>query len=335
MKHLSLLLCVSALCIMSAAGSYNHGHPLLMNTKTHSPEPHKIHKRQDYSDQDRLCLPVIAAAGCENGLYQEYASLSQRCNASDDAQVLQDTCSRNSMGNYCGSIDIDPLETNIGRVCGISSTCSFECRNLLVSARNRLGCCVSAYNNSVSEFAYAYSLWSSCGIEPVTEKCSSSTIKLQPAQVDPTCTSDVFAERVQSLLCRKQYIEDVQDRLSATDGCQNYNDLIGDLCKVNRFGTYCTLLYNEIFKNLTAASSSCRDTSTCEPLCIETLNNITNTVGCCFNELYNTTTNGTTDYLWLSEKRWSRCGLTSAGFCEVKLTKPGNVIPTRRKIATI
>lgn len=54
------------------------------------------------------------------------------------------------------------------------------------------------------------------------------------------------------------------------------------------------------------------DTGVCEPLCIDTLNSITSSVGCCFIQEFNRTTSAPE---WLSSEFWQRCNLTSPGAC--------------------
>ncbi len=125
-----------------------------------------------------MCSAIQLETFCVNGYYQEFASLLQNCNRSGDAQRIQDGCIRNSMGAYC------PLSGNfrlsIKRLCDSSSS---ECRDLLITLRNQQGCCVNILNNSnvytlYECSSYAYSLWSSCGVEPVTEECQPSTVPI-------------------------------------------------------------------------------------------------------------------------------------------------------------
>lgn len=59
--------------------------------------------------------------------------------------------------------------------CDISFTiCSSECRDLLIAARLRLGCCVNIFNDSSSGLydpeTFRLTMWPLCGIEPVTEQ---------------------------------------------------------------------------------------------------------------------------------------------------------------------
>ncbi len=289
-----------------------------MNMKTHSQGLHKIHKRLDKRqgdpDQDSVCGPVIASESCTNGYAQDLVNVAQQCNNSELAQAFHGACERNSNGIYCAGASVMDFQfqNNFFEICdSINQSCSSDCRNLLISARNQLGCCINFFNDSTTiDQHYAYSLWSGCGVDLVTQECQPSTVNLPPVQLDPTCNETAGPERLHSLFCRKEYVESIRERLSATAGCQDYAYPPGDLCTANRNGSYCVALLNP--GNFIAASLSCRNTSTCDPRCIETLNNITSTIGCCLNDHYNTTTRPD----WLSYEFWSRCGLDSPGLCE-------------------
>ncbi len=271
--------------------------------------------------QLETCKQAFDEEACTNGYYQEYTRIVQHCLDGPprlDARTTQEACQRNEMGLHCGSFDTFFLLDSIPYgLC--ESGCSPECRDLLISTRNKLGCCVTILNGTtfLAEHApFEYHLWSACGVEPVTQECPPSSISLQPPiQRDPTCNDSVLSDHFLSHACRRQYIQPIQDRL-VTEGCQNesftYSRARGR-CIVNKFGQYCNSLHQGSFK-YTAATRNCRDISTCDPLCIETLSNIADTLGCCFNEQYNTT-----DVDWLSYEFYSMCGLEPLGSCELRL----------------
>lgn len=173
-----------------------------------------------------------------------------------------------------------------------------------------------AANRSIFSFddpSYSYPLWSSCGVEPVTQKCPPSPIVIYPVPVDPTCTAAVAEARLTSITCRKKYVEDTRRKLSVTQGCTDYKYPGGGVCNANANGVYCKALLS-MDQNYTAASESCQDTSRCDLVCIDTLNSITNTVGCCFMDQYNSTSRATEK--WLSYDFWLRCDLQSPGYCK-------------------
>ncbi len=327
-QRILVLLSVSALCITTTAGFYNHGHPLLVNTKTHSQGPHKLFKRDDDpSQQPHQCADLIIAEACTNGLYQDYASLLERCNEPIEAKSLQDGCTLNSEGKYCGSMDVYETKENIEEIC--KTPCSPDCKNLLSRTRSELGCCASVYNDSSP--AFAYSLWSLCGVEPVTQECSESTVKLSQPPKDPSCngiwSTTFLRELYSSVICRQKYAQSLNDRLRATEKCKDHMFLTEmiDACRVNKRGAHCGTDLTT-FSKATAASGSCHNTAKCDPLCVQALNNVTNTAGCCFNREYNDSTNGRVMFDWMSQEFWSKCGLEPLGFCEVRFTSHAVVL---------
>ena len=332
MKSCVFLLYASALSIISK-GYYNHKPSLLTDKNIHllKYHNHEVYKRQgDSQYQDTICFDIVLARACTNGLLQEQACAVQRCNRLELAQEIQDLCRRNSRGSYCGEVDIFMINDNIRRVCVSSdSNCSSECRYFLLSTRSQLGCYVNLLNATTEiEILFPYSIWFNCDIEPVNEECSPSTITLPSTEIDPTCNDEALIKRIHSALCRQEYTEDIRERLSATKECQDYIYPLTS-CTANKNREYCALLNNIDY----IASRNCRNINTCDPLCIETLNNITDTLGCCLNEKYNSTTSYSYD--WLSNEFWSRCGLESPRFCEEYLNNSSAFITASSTIINI
>ena len=96
------------------------------------------------------------------------------------------------MGHICGDFfDVDVAGLiEFDNACGSSNTsCTPECKDFLTATRVQLGCCVSVLNDSKRSDSdrqpYRYSLWSLCGVEPVTEQCATSFDL--PTEIDPTC----------------------------------------------------------------------------------------------------------------------------------------------------
>ena len=310
MKLFTLVLCVGMLCITTASRGL--------------PQPHHLHKRQDgignIGDVD-ACLAAINNNQCMNGYYQSYVTLLLECDNRELAVSVENFCKRSSSGTLCGSVNINTLFESFFTTCSNSSTtCSSDCQDLLTSTRAELGCCIKYYNDT--EFghpAFNNSLWSLCNVEVVTEECGQGLLKLPETIIDPTCDDNrIYHE----LICRTQYLESQLDII--TESCKFINtdtlslDSITD-CTVNEEGKYCKAELDYTSSVSFAAFYNCANTSTCDPLCIESLNNITS---CCFINEYN----GTNDYDyeydydygydWLSYEFWSQCGLDSPGFCE-------------------
>lgn len=326
MKLLKLyvfLLCATKLCRTGIVEYYYNGHSFLMNMAYDSQEQpglHRIHRRQD--DSDLLCSNIVHDELCTNGQAQDYVDVYQNCNisqASSVAQIFEELCTPNSRGGYC------PFRSTLqlGDICDTTNfNCSSECRDFLMRTRSELGCCIaSIYNDSATAALYNYTLWSSCKIEPVTQECPPSTVTLTQNQVDLMSCDNLAtaAQLLYSRLCRLQYRDSILNRLYSTAGCQNFTsyDTEFPYCKSNRFGTYCNAIRLIIRELYTTASESCVNNSTCDPLCIQALNNITSTVGCCFNDQYNQTDDADT-IDWLSFEFWSMCHLESPGLCELR-----------------
>lgn len=271
----------------------------------------QLHKRQAEND---VCDVILIREACINGLYENYADTLFRCNYTV-AGFLQDFCRRNSMGNICGSLipDYGQLQT----ACGPSpTTCTSDCREFLATTRARLGCCVNALNiSSEMDSAFRYPLWSLCGLEPVTEQCTSS-FDLPTSHSDLTCTEPDLYQQLSRAYCRAEYVEPIRDVLRATGGCQDSVMSFDTTCRANQDGFYCELLREFGGRDaFTAAAANCADTSVCDPRCIQSLNSIVARYGCCFTEEYNRTTTE-----WLSYEFWQQCGLTPPGACEVRLS---------------
>ena len=308
MKHL-LFLCVIALCITRAF--------LIEKTGTQSqeskPKKKKLHK----------CILRLRKEVCTNGFCQDIVDADQQCSNKtfeSSSWMFQVWCTPDLKGGYC---EPDPKLD----ITACDNESNLECRNNLIRAK-RLGCCMaSVYNDSafyVQKHAlFNLSLWLDYSIEPVAiEGCLPSHIRVSPSYLDPTCNC---IENILSRACRHKYMDAISSML-AIEECSNTTHSahilknLHSTCAANRFGVYCGTIQNDLDNLFAAASESCSNTSTCDPLCIETLNNITNTVGCCFNENYNTT-NSTVD--WLSDEFWSKCNLKSPGLCKIRLADEG------------
>ncbi len=309
MKCLLLfVLSVSALCATCTSSGHLLGNGITLSRA--QTEAHKILRRQDPFSQFSECLMLISSRDCINGLSQESADLLQGCNESVSAQAVQANCERNSMGTYCGAAGLSHIFNVVSNCVLTSPNCSSDCRNALVDARSELGCCFNAFNMSTSA-ALNYSL---CNVEPVTEECRTSTIKLRSIPIDPTCNNVSLLQRSWSIVCRQSHVQDIRNALSATRGCQDYPYPIGTTCHANKEGTYCFPLIGET-DDFIRASVSCLDTSTCDPSCITSVKNLFDSIGCCVNSLYNTTVLGPSPS-WLSYEFLSRCSLESPGLCQ-------------------
>ena len=303
MKLFSLILCVGMLCITTASRGLS--------------QPHHLHKRQD--DSSEACKQVVFNDECTSGYYQDSATLSLECNDNETAEIVQKACESTPSGTRCAALDNDELEPAVTTACGSSpTTCSSDCQDLLTTTRADLGCCIPYFNYTDAP-AFNNSLWSLCNVEVVNDQECASAGPIQLPDiftVDPTCTTNnnSFYAHLMEITCRAQYVESLFDAIMKSEEC--HINISSNICSVNEEGEYCELVrdYTAEMSIIAAASTNCADTSTCDPLCTQSLNTITS---CCFITQYNGTSSGY-QYDWLSYEFWTRCGLDSPGFCETK-----------------
>ena len=284
-----------------------------------------LHKRQqeDVMTQGGMCSrETYIERICTDGFYEEYTTVAAQCNQSQLARTVGDTCRSNEAGVRCGGIDMDADYQQFFSACESSLTagtnCSENCSSHLAARRTQYGCCTAVFNNSFfisdeERAAYSYSLWSRCGLEPVPEECAPA---FRLPAVDPTCTPEAFRDRLTfSVVCRSQFLRDLRDY--AVSCGDDSGDDGNSSCAVDERGSYCSLQDDMLYSANSEASANCPNTTACDPLCTETLSNITRTYGCCFVSKFNTTAGSQRDYL--SYEFWQRCGLTSPGLCRLRL----------------
>ena len=160
-------------------------------------------------------------------------------------------------------------------------------------------------------------------MEPVTERCTPSFDL--PTANDVTCNPLNIQEQLYSrVLCRAEFLDSLHRALTS-GGCLDDDEASAGIfssCSVDSGGEYCALLDN-LYDQMDSASTNCPDTDICNETCINTLNSIVDMSGCCFISEFNSSFEEPRDFL--SYEFWQRCGLTSPGFCEVRL----DTSPTR------
>lgn len=333
------LLLVSTLC---GVKSFSSSH--LSNTQMKSQYrefQHTLFKRDEDSHghqalQDE-CGEMIFSKACENGFFQDYVDLLEECHEHDEAKALQDGCRSKPNGKYCGSMDIFAMRRNIEKNCNISdpTSCHATCKSSLNTIRSDLGCCLKIYNDSTPPFSYK--LWSACDTEPVTQECSESTVKLSKRKIDQTCDgiwSPNFLQKLySSVICKKKNLESIDFKLQTSKSCQDmFRASINSICRANELGMHCNAELSS-FAKATMASASCYKIFTCDPLCANALQDISNTVGCCFNHEYNDSSNGRVMFEWMSHSFWTMCGLEPLGTCDAQFTSHAILLePTKRVI---
>ena len=297
MKLLAVVFCAGLLSISAAAVSDNlFGLSLQPSAQAVSSSlPYSRHKRQvEDFDQLRRCQGIIYDQQCNNGQAQETVNLGLRCNLPSLAIQAQNVCRRNSDGLYCGLAinyiyEVDSIEETCATA--ITSSCTTQCRDLLMFIRNELGCCVNLIFNSTTNSllfmpeVFNNSLWTTCGVAPVTETCSSSSISLDTTiDVDPNC--DIAEEGIE-LTCTKRFLDPVVDALEDAGDCQAYVGAVMEGCGVNEEGERC-ITQSTLFSQFTQAQVACSLTdTTCTEGCTQALEDFSDVGGCCVNNLFN------------------------------------------------
>ena len=325
MKHpgqLLLHLWASAFCIASVSGSYDNGHHL---------HPQGIAKRQNPAfDQLRVCQGIISEEQCNNGLVQQTINSFQECNRGSTAQLLVDRCRRNSNGEYCNVVITHLVNVNSAATecTGSQEGCNASCRDLLMLLRDELGCCLNLEFNSTLSPVYSPSvftpeLWSRCNVEPVTEECTPSTVQLASVQGRP-CSDSELLERSGMITCTRSLLQPIVDELIGTSGCEPYGQAALEQCAVDESNRACSQRSRQLTTSFAPVLNNCQSSniSTCDTTCTESLQDFASSGGCCVNNFFNGSLAGITSirYDWFSNEYWSRCGITSPGFCETRLS---------------
>ena len=330
MKLLAVVFCAGLLSISAAAVSDNLFGLSLQPTAqaVSSSLPYSRHKRQvEDFDQLRRCLGIFQDQLCNNGLLQEGIDLIFRCNLASLAVTIQDSCRRNSNGLYCDLASTYVNEVNnIETTCAtaLTSGCTAQCSNLLMLIRSELGCCINlVFNSTANVFfspeAFSNSLWTTCGVAPVTETCSSPISLDTTIDIDPNC--DIAEERIE-LICARRFLEPIFDALEDAGDCQAYLGATMELCGVNEEGEWCSNLdrdpessHSQLLRTQHMCSLS---NTTCTEECMQALQNISDVGGCCANSFFNGSLT-LPRYDFLSFEFWSNCGVDTLGTCEVRL----------------
>ena len=294
---------------------------------------HNIQKRQVgiNSDISRQYHLITTRQECTSGYIQARLNQLFQCNQTTEELFtnLKVGCHRNSMGDYClGVLPYILKDTYaIMLACPISmNSCFTECKRRLMKIRNELGCCIYVINETlmvtVYRPAFQYSLWSSCGLERITNNCT-SILKPPPVPVDPCDTKQDL-----NISCQRRYIQPIVDALSLEGTCQLSTRNILSKCEVNEFGQYCSDIAPQFRTNYSEVHDNCSNTSVCEPLCRSALENLKVSAGCCIDVLYNRSSLPP----FLSYKFWLLCGLDTPGICQSRLTGPTAPTPSTSSV---
>ena len=168
------------------------------------------------------------------------------------------------------------------------------------------------YNPTV----FRYSLWASCGVEPVPNDCMKSTFIQRPTSVDSSCTLSDYTQRTNNIVCSTHYIEPELEALANENDCEIYSSLIHELCGVNEAGVPCYAVNaTSISRKVISACITTTASTSCSAGCRAGLRS---SAGCCINNIFN----GSATELFgsqhpiLTYEFWRRCGVATPGICE-------------------
>ena len=236
---------------------------------------------------------------------------------------MQDICAENSTGTICGTIHVPEID-HLEHTCDSSLFAVMNAEPSLMNTVLDWGAvCIRTITPpppNPKPFIYSYSLWSLCGVEPITEHC---TLTFDLPADNHTCNQQEMQEIQNQVfsrnLCNRKFGEATNNAFKA-EGCDppfDFDDT--SRCLVDEQGNYCSLR-DDLDDLANHASDNCRNTDNCDPTCIETLNDIISIAGCCFISEFNNTEdmNYPRREWWLSDGFFQRCGVSSPGLCKQK-----------------
>ena len=291
-------------------------------------------RRQANLDELRECQRLTQQVQCTGGLTQRVVDLEARCNQSS-VHTTSESCSRNSNGDYCDLARTYASDVNQALVsCAAIGECTEQCSNQLMLLRDRLGCCINTiYNNSLSILytpgPFTYALWTGCSVPPPNETCSATTVSIPEAQIDPSCTTEVFASELNSLMCNTDYILPMLDAVVEVPSCEDYHASILEQCGVGEDGEPCHTRRNVLAEGFTATLRECGGAQSCAQSCMSALRDFFTTGGCCVNNIFNGSLSGVASpsHNFLSYEFVRECGLSSPGFCPTRFTRDETTQP--------
>lgn len=226
-----------------------------------------------------------------------------RCNRSDFADIAAASCARDSeTGTYCGEAEyyvrdlVELLSVCAAPIANVSADCPPECTTRLQNMRDGLGCCINAvYNKTGGTYfdnrPFSDSLWSRCGVEPVTSTCT-GVLTYEIDEVDSTCSFLEFNNRNARIYCESAEVEEYRQAVLLGEDCEDFEQLSKDYCNQHPNGNYCfSIDVSEDFpKYINAILEHCQNSNqSCSPECKQSLSDFRNDRHCCVNTVYNST----------------------------------------------
>lgn len=247
-------------------------------------------------------------------------------------------CGRNKNGTLCAQYCEFNLARDIHRMCFDPPTqsCSSNCREALEQFSERFGCCVHSDFVIDDRFIGVLTpqLWQDCGVER-PEPCDDAP--RGPAMPDKniSCTLGCSFTQYNAMYCKHLAKKEIDIYSECSDDGMALQ--IAQECGFSKRGRFCAglgqvflsvLLHipnnelnNEFVFRVYSKCIQVFSNGTCPRECRDTLQEIRNKYGCCFNNLNATAFNfGYEDGLQSLVTRselWSACGVETPGFCSL------------------
>ena len=294
-------------------------------------------------------LPAVRLQ-CTTGLQQQMVNAAVNCGENVQARLFAGACATNANGEYCSvavlnnALQLDRVLLDcISAIRG--GSCSSDCRNSLMTFRNSWGCCINTLYNftghplmdpgnpnlQIVSSIFSNSFWSSCGVETVSS-CQNS-IPFSTVHNSPICTNLTFHQRIAALQCGENFGQQIVDAIIRQDGCYEVAKAHADACGINPQGQHCAgvigadldAVVNSGVTSLTSVRSRCsRMNETCTSSCRSAIQVFRNTLGCCVNNLYNTSIVNSLQlggqHFATSYGLWSSCNVDTPSVCPTMLS---------------
>ena len=297
----------------------------------------------------RECFDIIYRYTCDSTTYQQDgANIALMC-GSDYlvyAENYAAACVRGDDGDFCFHLFTDSPNldlTQVALLCASainSTSCTTDCRDLLQSFVNEMGCCFNTiFNERLSQLLLGHSVVVSldaCGVD--TPPACRSTFNLQIPDNADSCTYDEFWKRTVDYLCRTDVGQPYVDALLENPSCTPIARHYVNACSRGINGTYCLELFGTSFNptvptrtafehpELSNALTLCANYSSfrsegCPSQCKGALELAIDEVGCCINHFNDSINEVLLPHF--SGDVITACDVKSPGMCESDITIEG------------
>lgn len=254
-------------------------------------------------------------------------------------------CGSDMNGTFCvqhDMVDPDPsdLAQDINRECfnPPSQNCTSDCREILKEFAKRFGCCGhSLVDDDRFIRVLTPQLWQDCGVER-PEPCDNAPRGPPVPDVNISCTATCSFTQYNAIFCK--YLARKAIDIYTECGDDENAQQIAQECGFSNSGMLCAgrsrsgflvvlrnpsdELNNELVFQVYSKCIQVFSNGTCPSECHDTLQEIRNEYGCCFNNL-NTTKFDFSIFenedglqsLVTGNDLWSSCGVETPGFCSL------------------